>query len=149
MKILVATDGSEFASEAIERLGSLILKEGNQVLLLTVYPNDLAGGVGLAPERIDYSLLEEQARKDAESVAAEARLTLEAQGFKDVQVRAAKGDSASVILATAEAETIDLIVVGSHGRTGLQRFLMGSVSSRVVNHAHCSVLVIKHSARTS
>ncbi|MNT75297.1 putative universal stress protein [compost metagenome] len=50
---------------------------------------------------------------------------------------------ADTILAVAEEEHVDLIVMGSHGRTGLGRFLLGSVSSQVSTHAPCSVLIAK------
>jgi hypothetical protein len=46
-------------------------------------------------------------------------------------------------VAAAQQQAVDLIVVGSHGRTGLERMLMGSVSDRVIGHAHCAVLVVK------
>ena len=49
-----------------------------------------------------------------------------------------------LILEIAHAEHADLIVVGSHGRTGLPKLIMGSVASHIVTHAPCSVLVVKH-----
>lgn len=54
-----------------------------------------------------------------------------------------EGDPKSQILDVAKEWKADMIVVGSHGRTGLNRFLMGSVSQGVVNHAHCSVEVVR------
>lgn len=54
-----------------------------------------------------------------------------------------QGDAADKILEVAERLEIDLIVMGSHGNTGIRRFLLGSVSDRVVTHANCSVLVAR------
>ncbi|HXJ37726.1 MAG TPA: universal stress protein, partial [Bryobacteraceae bacterium] len=53
------------------------------------------------------------------------------------------GDPKSVILDTAKTWQADLIVLGSHGRHGLDRFLMGSVAESVAVHAHCSVVVVR------
>jgi nucleotide-binding universal stress UspA family protein len=54
-----------------------------------------------------------------------------------------EGDPKSQILDAAKEWRADMIVLGSHGRTGLGRFLMGSVSQDVVRHAHCSVEVFR------
>jgi len=53
-----------------------------------------------------------------------------------------EGEAAAAICKEAEARGVDVIVVGSHGRTGVKRLFFGSVSERVVRHAHCPVLVI-------
>jgi nucleotide-binding universal stress UspA family protein len=54
-----------------------------------------------------------------------------------------KAQAGDAIVAAADAENADLIVVGSHGRSGVSRFLIGSVSDYVVRHAHCPVMVIR------
>ncbi|MNY69224.1 putative universal stress protein [compost metagenome] len=59
------------------------------------------------------------------------------------------GEAASAILDLAEAEKSDLVVVGSHGKSGIQRFLLGSVSEQVVRYAPCSTLVIKPPRETT
>lgn len=60
-----------------------------------------------------------------------------------VESRVQLGDPRDLIVRTAESVGADLVVVGSHGRTGLPRLLMGSVASYVVSHAPCDVMVIK------
>ena len=57
------------------------------------------------------------------------------------------GDPRDLIVRTADAVGADLVVVGSHGRTGLPRLVMGSVASYVVSHAPCDVMVIKRTKR--
>ncbi len=54
-----------------------------------------------------------------------------------------EGEPGEAIVAAADAETADIIVVGSHGRSGVSRFLIGSVSDYVVRHAHCPVMVVR------
>jgi nucleotide-binding universal stress UspA family protein len=59
------------------------------------------------------------------------------------------GEPRTMILDTAKTWGADLIVLGSHGRRGMDRFLMGSVSEAVAIHAHCSVEVVRSNARSS
>jgi nucleotide-binding universal stress UspA family protein len=54
-----------------------------------------------------------------------------------------EGDAGEAIVAAADSEKADLIVVGSHGRSGVSRFFIGSVSDHVVRHAHCPVMVVR------
>jgi nucleotide-binding universal stress UspA family protein len=54
-----------------------------------------------------------------------------------------KGEPYEVIVKTAEQSNVGLIVVGSHGRSGIEKLLMGSVTERVIGHAGCPVLVVK------
>jgi nucleotide-binding universal stress UspA family protein len=58
-----------------------------------------------------------------------------------------QGDPREMLIEEARSERADLVVVGSHGRTGLDRLLMGSVASHVVTHAPCSVLVVKEAGK--
>ena len=60
-----------------------------------------------------------------------------------IQTEVALGDPREVILRVAQEHNADLIVVGSHGRSGIPKLLMGSVASHVVTHAPCNVLVVK------
>ena len=57
------------------------------------------------------------------------------------------GDAAKTIVALADAEKVDAIVIGTHGRRGLTRLLMGSVAEAVVRQAHCPVLAVKQPAQ--
>ena len=75
-----------------------------------------------------------------------AERELRAAGFS-VDSRVELGDPRDLIVRAAESVGADLVVVGSHGRTGLPRLLMGSVASYVVSHAPCDVMVIKRTKR--
>jgi len=72
-----------------------------------------------------------------------ASLALARQGLTSHRQLAVEGHPATEILKFAEEIGADLIALGSHGRTGVLRFLMGSVSRRVVDHVKCPVLVVR------
>jgi nucleotide-binding universal stress UspA family protein len=77
-----------------------------------------------------------------EELTARAEADLHNAGLTTVG-RVEQGDPREVLVNTAYTEGADLMVVGSHGRTGLPKMLMGSVASHVVTHAPCTVLVVK------
>ena len=64
-------------------------------------------------------------------------------GSKPVKTIVVQGNPAEAILETAKKIKADLIVTGSHGRHGAEKFFLGSVSSKIVDHAECAVLIIK------
>jgi len=122
-KILIATDGSmhsEFAShEAID----IAKRSGSALIVLSVARKD--ENLPTAKECVD--IVKRVAEK--EGIAVEALIR--------------KGVPHEVIVNTAAHEDVGLIVVGSHGRTGITKLLMGSVTERVIGHAKCAVLVWK------
>ena len=144
MKVLIATDGSEYSQRTLSRLSELLPQKTSEILLLMVIPNPSVGALGMmGPPYIDYTALADQLRSEAQDVLSKGGAELERQGYKARQI-VREGDPATEILELAQAENVGLIVVGSHGRTGVKRFLLGSVSARVTTHAPCSVLVVKH-----
>lgn len=144
MKVLIATDGSEYSQRAVERVGEFLPASTTEILLVTVSPNPNAGAIGIVgPPYIDYAALSSQLRAEGEEILARAAEALERQGYRPMRVFR-EGDPATEILEMAQREGAGLIVVGSHGRTGLRRFLLGSVSDKITTHATCSVLVIKN-----
>lgn len=150
MKVLLATDGSECSIAAANSvaarpwpLGTILKVVGVEELIVLETP------LGASPLASIYpaSLLEEllaDARTRAVNAVDCARKLLEQAGLS-VQDRQPipLGDPRSVILALAHTWSADLIVLGSHGRRGWDRFLMGSVAEGVAVHAHCSVEVIR------
>ena len=143
MKVLATTDGSNFSRAALRELSKFLPTKGTEVLLLSAYPGPLTGPLGMmGPPYVDYEALAKQIVKETQSTLAEGEEILRNQGFQ-VRSISREGDAAPTILDVAHHELVDLIVVGSHGRTGLSRFLLGSVSAQVMAHATCSVLVVK------
>jgi nucleotide-binding universal stress UspA family protein len=136
MNILYATDGSACARTAGRLLAGLPLTADARLNILGVMP--LFDWVD-APLFAEWSLEEEKA---AYRHLDETAFLVHEQGVSaDVTVR--RGSAAAVILAQAEADRAELVVLGSHGRHGAERFLIGSVSERVARHADCSVLVAR------
>jgi nucleotide-binding universal stress UspA family protein len=93
---------------------------------------------GAAPAQQFY---EDQVRHHQELVSR-AEQKLQGTGLK-TEARILHGDPRVALVDTARTEGADLIVIGSHGRTGLAKLLLGSVASHVVTHAPCSVMVVK------
>ena len=141
MKLLIAIDDSEYSRAALDLAAELGWPPGTSALLLTSVRGEHV-------RQIDADL-EELVRAEIER--AETRLRalvpeLEAAGLV-VQARVTRGDPRFAIVDTAQEEKTDVIVVGSHGRSGLKKLLLGSVASHVVTHAPCSVLVAKRGTR--
>lgn len=125
-RILVATDGSRHGERAAVAAGALAKKLGLPVSAVAV----------LRPQF-------DAARRDSGARAAEqVRAALAADGI-EVDCTVLEGDPAERIVAFAEERGADLIVVGSHGRTGLGRLILGSVSETVIGRAACATLVVK------
>ncbi|MEK6681971.1 MAG: universal stress protein, partial [Nitrospirota bacterium] len=81
---------------------------------------------------------EKQFKAMVEKIKKQARTKgVKAEGIVKI------GEPYNVIISTAKEKKVDLIVMGSHGRRGISRLLMGSVTERVIGHASCAVLVVK------
>jgi nucleotide-binding universal stress UspA family protein len=145
MHVLIATDGSDLSIDAANR-GTTLLGMPARVTLLTVVTEVPGGDVsGLAGSV--FSPAEQEAAWDAQLEEAGRELTRTATALSGAAVdkRIEVGDVASTICRVADELAVDVIVLGSHGRTGLKRLFLGSVSEHVVRHAPCPVLVIRDS----
>jgi nucleotide-binding universal stress UspA family protein len=133
--ILCPTDFSEYSRDALPLAAALARDYHARLTILHVLPlSIIAYGEGLyLPESDD--------------VRAEARERLDALLIPDADLlterRLAEGHPADVILHFAREIPADLVVMGTHGRTGLNRVLMGSVAEQVVRHAPCPVLTVR------
>lgn len=138
-KILVPTDFSPSSEAAIALATSLARDCKASLLIVHVEEIPLATGGG----EFLYSVPEPNTQ--------ELREMLSKVVPKDPAVgcehRLLAGDAAEAIVRTAEAENVDMIVIGTHGRTGLTRLLMGSVAEAVVRRATCPVLTMKQPPR--
>ena len=144
MKTLLAVDGSEFSEAAVHTLLSQFRPDGAQILVLRlveprIYSLAPQMSAGYAPEQ-DEIMKEESARakEDVQQVGQRLR----AAHF-DVETRVAQGEARIGILDVAAQWRPDLILLGSHGRRGLRRFLLGSVAEFVSRHADCSVEIVR------
>lgn len=130
-QVLVATDFSGSSGDAIAHASSVAMESGGRLHLLHVLP---------PRDRTPGELSDERRRaleKLASLITADVELALKTT--KEVRV----GHAAESIVAYARDQGIDLIVVGTHGRTGLRRLALGSVAERVLREAACPVAVIK------
>jgi len=140
MNILLATDGSNFSDAAAQNIAKLFRPLDNEVRVLTVVePITTAVMPQMSPGY--YPELEDQKREAKTLVERTAKMLAEA-GFK-VSTSVLTGDAKTVILDEAADWRADLIVLGSHGRKGIGRFLLGSVSEAVARHTDCSVEIVR------
>jgi nucleotide-binding universal stress UspA family protein len=137
-KILFATDFSEGSDAALAMASSLARDNGARLLILHVHEPAIVYGEGLAAA---YAGLPEEQRADVRRILDTVQPTLPGIEFEH---RLVTGLPAETIVESARQDSdVDLIVLGTHGRTGLSRLLMGSVAENVVRRAPCPVLTVK------
>jgi nucleotide-binding universal stress UspA family protein len=141
--IVVGTDGSETASEAVRQATELAKSVGAKVHLVSAF--EPVGNQRLreerqqVPEDLSWSVNQ---REDVDATLREAAEQIQEAGV-EVETYARQGDPADAILDVAEEKNADLIVVGNKGMSGAKRFLLGSVPNKVSHHAPCSVMIIR------
>ncbi len=136
-RMLVAVDGSEYGLDAVKAVAKLAAERGiKEVTLINVIPTvTTTVGVTLAgapPEDIEAWAVFKEPKALLKEAGVEPRLLLR------------EGDPADEIVRAAREGGFNLIVVGHRGLSPVKAFLLGSVSNRVVAHAPCSVLVVRH-----
>jgi len=136
-KILVPTDGSEFAKKAQQHALFLAKVSGAEIIAVSVTENNFVNGLPLDDEV--YQLNQILKERSEENLKEFDKLNEDDLKITHV-IR--EGSPAKVILEVAKEEEIDLIVMGSSGKSGFDRFIMGSVADKVVNSAKCAVLVV-------
>ena len=148
-KILVAIDGSEESIKAAECAIEIAKKDNAQLIAFTVLdlskPRHLSSMFIAAPT---YGLREfKEERKEAEQwIDKVSKLAQQKDNNNNIKFKSQIEESVSVqgaIVNYAENENIDLIVIGTRGRSGFKKMLLGSVAIGVVTYATCPVLVVK------
>lgn len=133
--ILVALDGSPPSELALTQAVSLGKQCNSQIFLLSV--------IELYPEQLQYAhALEEKLSVQAREVLDRAKAQVEAENIACETLVAIDGQPHNAIVQQARNNDVDLIVLGSHGRSGLKKLMMGSVAAKVIGHAPCAVMVI-------
>jgi nucleotide-binding universal stress UspA family protein len=132
--VVVGYDGSEESKRALDRAASLG-RGGASVTVVT------AVSVGLHGPRSMGALNEHELEAAKETLDA-ARNHLKSQGI-DVHAIEGEGEPADVIIEAAKERNADLIVIGTRGLGAAKRIMLGSVSAKVVQDAHCDVLVVR------
>jgi nucleotide-binding universal stress UspA family protein len=151
-RILVAIDGSTSSIHATDYAISIALKNSSQLFVLYVIDayeySRLSSSIVLAPTFGSEKYLEEknEAEKLMNKIKERFRLKVKDNTkFKEPKTEIVEGikSVATTIMEYAESENIDLIIIGSRGRTSFKKLLLGSISSNVMKNAHCAVLVIR------
>jgi nucleotide-binding universal stress UspA family protein len=155
MKILVGTDGSEWSMAAVRSVAQRPWPAATQVRVISVVPLIVPLGqtVPIAPTYYPSSVMHDEllkiTRGRAEQAVAKADAILGTTGIRPIRGESLPfGDAREIVLDEAKSWGADLIVLGSRGYRGIDRFMLGSVSEAVAMHAHCSVEVIRESAKS-
>ena len=133
--IVLAYDGSKYSNKALQEAIKIAKSSDGSLLILSIVDitDEFESEAPGLTDKMTQRLLTMAQKALEKAVAAEVKAKIE------VHV----GDAYEMIVEVAKKKKADIIVMGSHGRTGLTRLLMGSVTSRVIGHAPCSVLVVK------
>jgi nucleotide-binding universal stress UspA family protein len=143
VNILLALDDSEYSQAATKALSTYVQPRDSHVRILHVVESLSVTYSGAEWGYImDWQKVIEEQRRQAANLLASAAKTLRDAGY-NVTTLVEEGNAKAAIIDTAMKWPADLIVLGSHGHRGLQRFLLGSVSEAVARHAPCSVLVVR------
>ena len=137
-RVLVPIDFSEESFQAQE-LTREFVEDASHLYIIHVLPRLNPGEPGILWETTDDRTRKEYVRK-------KFRDRFHGKEYQGVHFQVTIGDPASEIIDYAESENIDLIVIPSHGRTGLKRFFLGSVAEKVIRFAHCPVLILRRNS---
>ena len=142
-RIVVGTDGSDTAAEAVRQALELAKLSGARLEIVSAYEPVSQRRVEKealdAPTDVQYEI---GPREDVNLVLDGAAASARGEGV-EVRTHPVEGEPAEAVLDVAEKTDADLIVVGNKGMTGARRFLLGSVPNNVSHHAPCSVLIVR------
>jgi nucleotide-binding universal stress UspA family protein len=136
-EILVPTDGSEAAEAVVDHAVDIAATYGARLHALYVVDTSLHSSLEVGIERV-VEALRAEGREAVERVADQARMT-----GVDVETHVVTGRPQRTILEVAADVDADLIVIGTHGRQGIRRYLLGSVTERIVRTADVPVLTVR------
>jgi len=137
-KILVATDGSEHGLKAVKAATELAKLSGGKVT--AIYVADTSRTSHLPDDMLIFSIRELLLKEGKDAVQQAEKLAKDAGVDFDMAV--AEGNPGSEIISYAEKAGMDIIIMGTVGRTGLDRFLLGSVAEKVVRNSKIPVLTV-------
>lgn len=144
-KILLPTDGSKFAENAAKHAIWIASRSGAEIIVLNVI--ETSSLVGLPAEDLIVKIkemLKEEGRRSLERISEMISESEADSKIEDVKItlKTEEGSPADSILKTVDEENVDLVVMGTSGKHGLDRFLLGSVTEKVVRSSNCPVLAV-------
>jgi nucleotide-binding universal stress UspA family protein len=142
MNVLVPIDGSKHSSEGLRVASHFAKTNKARIFIVNVIPS--VADIDLELSASERNKLLESLKRRGEDLLAKAKDQMRINGVDDINTALVTGDSpAQEIVAYAEKEKADLIVIGSKGKSATARFLLGSVASKVVKYSPCCVYVAK------
>ena len=147
-KMAFSTDFSENADLAFDLAFDLAKKYGARLFLIHVVPPLVFPSPIMEEfisEQANYPFMEQVIQRSEEQM--ESRYVQRMGDYSNFQVRVLSGHPASEILNFVDQEQVDLVVMGTHGFTGLAHFFLGSTAEKVVRRAGCSVLTVHPRAK--
>ncbi|MDI6643534.1 MAG: universal stress protein [Methanobacteriaceae archaeon] len=144
-KILIPSDGSECSFKASEHAALIASQNNAEIIVLNVL--EIHSLAGLPVEEFAHKVNEFfkiESGKTLVMTSNKIKDYIVKNKLNEVKITTNKleGSPADMILQTVDEENIDLIVMGASGKHGVERFLLGSVTEKVVRHAHCPVLTV-------
>ena len=136
-RILVPTDGSDGANVAVDCATDLATTYGAELHTVSVVDTG-----AMAPD-VQFDVIMDQLQNRAQAAVETVAETAREAGIEDTQTAMLEGRAYDAIKSYAEDERIDLIVMGTHGRSGLDRYLLGSVAEKLVRTASVPVLTVR------
>ncbi len=141
---MVAFDGSKDSVKAVDFGCSLAEKYGSTLIIVHVYSITFPPYSGVAPVPVpEIEEAEALSKERARGVLADGIELVESQGIKAKGELLQASSTVQALLEFATSEKVDLIVVGTRGMTGFKKLILGSVSSGLVSHSECPVLVVR------
>jgi nucleotide-binding universal stress UspA family protein len=142
-KILIPTDGSELSAMAAQHAVELAKHFGSKLIIVTVTAPWGAIAIGEIAIALPQAEYETRAEQNANAFLKAISDRAESMGVSYEAVHARETNPYEAIIATAEEKGCDLIVMGSHGRRGIEGFLLGSETVDVLTHSKVPVLVYR------
>jgi len=140
-KILVPFDGSGYSEKAYEKALEIAEKFESELIVMTVIQSKISDSTGMSLTRMQEIQDEEESAATVMLEKLENKAKAKNVFFSTKIVH--NPSSSEAIVDYADGHNVDLVVMGSHGRTGFRKIVLGSVASGVVGRAKCSVLITK------
>ncbi|MDW7670249.1 MAG: universal stress protein [Bacillota bacterium] len=143
-KILVAIDGSEISEQVLQKAKTIGEQFNSEILVMTIVKRLVPSyHYRLGADFGHTHLVDKESEEIAERMISHAKeVFTDYTGKFDTLL--AHGDPAEGILEIAEKENPDLLIMGNRGLGGFKRIMLGSVSTKVLHHAGCTVMIVKH-----
>lgn len=145
MKVLIATDGSVYSDAAVKSVASREWPKDSEFKVLSILEHSSLESITAGEFAFKLDEIREEVRQMMQEIASSAAELLSKKDLK-VSYLVREGLPAQEILEEAKEWEADLIVVGTHGRKGISKFLLGSVAQRIAIHAKCSVEIVREKA---